>query len=114
MFFSLQTLYHRLHDFKKLAAELAEIGVRRLSPLAVDLGLSTPVPVIDHGENPAAHYYEHALDLAEKLFDGDLDQATYEEHLRYMGGIKAYPLFTIDKLVSTVIKHVSLDRCLFL
>lgn len=62
--------------------------------------------MIDQGVNPAEHYYEHALDLAEKLFDGDLDQTTYEEQLRYMGGTKAYPLFTIDKLISTVIKHV--------
>lgn len=46
------------------------------------------------------------LDLAEKLFDGDVDQQTYEEQLRFMVGIRSYPLFTIDKLVSTVIKHV--------
>lgn len=24
-----------------------------------------------------------------------------------MGGVKAYPLYTVDKLISTVIKHVS-------
>lgn len=101
-----QTLYHRLSDFKRLCAKQAADHKRRLSPLGVKLGLSTPVPIIDEGENPAEHYYEHALDLAEKLFDGDLDQQTYEEHLRYMGGVKAYPLFTIDKLIQTVIKHV--------
>lgn len=75
--------------------------------MAVELGLATPIPMIDGGENPAAHYYEHALDLAEKLFDGDVDQQTYEEYLRYMAGIEAFPLFTIDKLISSIIKHVS-------
>lgn len=102
-----QTIYHRLATFKELTAQLAaEHTHRRLNPLAVELGLTVPVPVIDEGDNPAERYYEHALDLAEKLFDGDIDQQTYEEQLRYMGGVKAYPLFTLDKLVSTVIKHV--------
>ena len=79
---------------------------RRLSPMAVELGLANPVPIIDNGDNPFRHYYEHALDLSEKLFDGEIDQPTYEEHLRYMVGIKAFPLFTIDKVIGTLIKHV--------
>lgn len=72
------------------------------------MGLSIPVPGIDGGpgENPAVHYYEHALELLEKLFEAEIDQSTYEEHLRYMGGIHVYPLFTIDKLISNLIKHV--------
>lgn len=74
--------------------------------MAVELGLTTPVAVIDHGPNPASQFYEHALDLAEKLFDAEIDQPTYEEHLRYMVGINAYPLYTVDKLISTIIKHV--------
>jgi len=101
-------MYHRLLSFKKLTTELAQTGShRRLSPLGPELGLSLPVGVVDTGDNPAEHYYEYALELAEKMFDGDVDQQTYEEQLRYMGGIRAYPLFTIDKLISTVIKHVS-------
>lgn len=104
----LQTLYHRLATFKETMTQLARAhDHHRLNPLAIELGLATTVPVIDGGQNPAEHYYEHALDLAEKLFDGEMDQQTYEEQLRYMGGIKAYPLYTVDKLISTVIKHVS-------
>jgi paired amphipathic helix protein Sin3a len=103
-----QTVYHRLATFKELTAQLAaEHSHRRLNPLAVELGLAIPAPVVDDGDNPAERYYEHALDLAEKLFDGDIDQQTYEEQLRYMGGVKAYPLYTVDKLISTIIKHVS-------
>ncbi|KAK4705607.1 paired amphipathic helix protein Sin3a, partial [Phenoliferia sp. Uapishka_3] len=100
------TLYHRLSDFKIEMNKLAVMHYQRLSPLAIDLGLTTPVPVIDAGDNPAEHYYAHTLDLSEKLFDGEISQADFEEHLRYMGGIHAYPLFTIDKLVSGVIKHI--------
>ncbi|GJN87300.1 hypothetical protein Rhopal_000248-T1 [Rhodotorula paludigena] len=101
-------IYHRLLAFKQLAADLAatESQSRRLNPLGVDLGLSQPVPTVDTGDSPAEHYYEHMLELAEKLFDGDIDQQTFEEQLRYMAGIRSYPLFTIDKLVSTVIKHI--------
>ncbi|GAA5841758.1 hypothetical protein JCM3766R1_005173 [Sporobolomyces carnicolor] len=103
----LHVMYHRLLSFKRLAAELAQAGDhRRLSPLGSELGLSLPVGVVDTGDNPAEHYYEYALELAEKLFDGDVDQQTYEEQLRYMGGIRSYPLFTLDKLISTVIKHI--------
>ncbi|GAA5907361.1 hypothetical protein JCM6882_002816 [Rhodosporidiobolus microsporus] len=103
----IHTIYHRLLAFKQLAAELANSHKhRRLSPLGVKLGLSTPVAAVDTGDNPAEHYYEHLLDLAEKLFDGDIDQQTYEEQLRYMAGIWSYPLFTLDKLTATVIKHI--------
>lgn len=103
-----QTLYHRLSDFKIEMSKLAALHYQRLSPLAVDLGLTVPVPVIDSllDDNPAEHYYAHALDLAEKLFDNEIPLPDFEEHLRYMGGIHAYPLFTIDKLVSGLIKHV--------
>ncbi|KAK4050893.1 hypothetical protein OIO90_004869 [Microbotryomycetes sp. JL221] len=104
----LHTIYYRLAMFKELMTELskAEKKRERLSPLAVELGLANPVSVIDEGDNAAEQYYEHMLDMTEKLFDGDIDQQTYEEQLRYMAGIKAYPLYTIDKLVHTVIKHV--------
>ncbi|KAI5481648.1 paired amphipathic helix protein Sin3a [Pseudohyphozyma bogoriensis] len=103
---TIHTLYHRLLAFKKLTLKLVEEKYQRLSTIGVELGLSGQVPGVDTGENPAEHYYEHMLDLAEKLFDGDIDQQNYEEQLRYMGGIHVYPLFTVDKLVSTVIKHI--------
>ena len=102
------TIYHRLAAFKDLARLLAEQPAhQRLNPLAVDLGLATPMSIIDDlDHNPAGQYYPHLLELAEKLFDGEIDQQTYEEQLRYMAGIKAYPLFTLDKLINAVVKHV--------
>ncbi|GAA6028090.1 hypothetical protein JCM8097_001866 [Rhodosporidiobolus ruineniae] len=112
----MHVIYHRLLAFKQLTAELATAAAssssasaaqhRRLSPLGVKLGLSNPVAAVDTGENPAEHYYDHLLDLAETLFDGDIDQKTCKEQLRYMAGIRAYPLFTLDKLAATVIKHI--------
>ncbi|KAG8896684.1 Transcriptional regulatory protein sin3 [Tulasnella sp. 408] len=35
-----------------------------------------------------------------------MDQATFEDHMRFMFGIRAYHLFTIDKVVGSVIKQV--------
>ncbi|KAM0754488.1 hypothetical protein T439DRAFT_296832 [Meredithblackwellia eburnea MCA 4105] len=99
-------LYQRLLDFKEQMNKLADENFHRLSPLAVEVGLATSIPIIDTGDNPASQYYAHALDLSEKLFDGEIPQPDFEESLRYMGGIHAYPLFTIDKLVSNIIKHI--------
>jgi paired amphipathic helix protein Sin3a len=85
-------------------------AIPRLSPLAVELGLATPLQIIDipvkEGNHPAAHYYAHMLELCEKMFDNELDAAQFEEYLRYMWGIKAFPLFTVDKLAAAIIKHV--------
>ncbi|KEI38647.1 uncharacterized protein L969DRAFT_94848 [Mixia osmundae IAM 14324] len=100
-------LYFRLTSLKQTAAALADAPKHeRLNPLAVDLGLATPVPQIDEGENPAVNFYGLLLECCERLFDGEIDQSTFEESLRYMWGIKAYLLFTVDKVVSGIIKQV--------
>ena len=111
-------LYHRLSTVKNAATELViqREQAPRLNPLAVELGLAQPLPIIDiptvEGVSPPSQYYDHSLDLCERLFDTDIDQNTFEEHLRYMWGTKAFPLFTIDKLVAALIKHVC-SRSLF-
>lgn len=51
-------------------------------------------------------FYEHTLDCCEQLFEGEIDQGTFEDQLRFMFGIRAYTLFTIDKVVASVIKQV--------
>jgi paired amphipathic helix protein Sin3a len=101
-------LYHRLHTLKALATEMAnaEKKFQRLSPLAADLGLAQQVPMVDMAENPPTQFYEHLLELCEKLFDGEIDQNMFEESLRYMWGVKAFPIFTVDKVISSMIKHV--------
>ena len=51
-------------------------------------------------------YYQAVLDLIDKFFDGDIDQTLFEEYTRYVFVTDAYLLFTIDKLVHTMIKQV--------
>ena len=53
-----------------------------------------------------SRYYDTLLDMCEKLFDGDVDQATYEESVRYMYGIEGYIVFTLDKVIGALIKVV--------
>lgn len=55
--------------------------------------------------------YGALLDLIDKFFDPDynIEQQTFEECCRYIFGTEAYILFTIDKLVSALIKQVCTD-----
>ena len=53
-------------------------------------------------------YYHALLDLIDLFFDGAVNQATFEECSRYIFGSKAYIMFTIDKLILLLTRHVSL------
>lgn len=77
--------------------------------MAIRLGLAEPDQAhfaVQAGDNPAEHYYAHLLNMAEKLFDGEVDVPTFEETLRVMFGTKAYVMFTLDKVVGAIIKQV--------
>lgn len=101
-------IYNRLLSLKQAAQSLAssERPYQRLNPLAVELGLAHPIPVVDGGPEAPAHFYDHLLDLCERWFDKEIDNATFEEHTRYMFGVKAYPMFCIDKIIPMMIKNV--------
>jgi paired amphipathic helix protein Sin3a len=108
MRFTRQILYSRLKTFKDLASGLSEnaAGYQPVNPMAKQLGLTDPAAaILEEGANPASHFYPHLLDQCEKLFDGEIDTPTFEETVRYMYGIRAYPAFTLDKVVAGVIKH---------
>ena len=101
-------MYSRLKTFKDIASSLSDTaaGYQPVNPLAKELGLTDPAAaILEEGSNPAAHFYPHLLDQCEKLFDGEIDTPTFEETVRYMYGIRAYPAFTLDKVVAGVVKH---------
>lgn len=111
-------LYNRLSTLKSVAgAQASDTPSSSLvNPLAVKLGLNDaggPSPALMEGANPAAHFYEHLLDLCEKLFDNEIDQAGFEENMRHMYGTKAYVSFTLDKLIAAIVKQVRF-ACIFL
>ena len=49
-------------------------------------------------ERPETHLYEYLLDSCEKLFEGEIDQSTFEENMRYLFGPKVnFPHFPLMK-----------------
>ncbi|PPQ77023.1 hypothetical protein CVT25_014839 [Psilocybe cyanescens] len=115
----LELLYSRLLMCYEIGAQYA---AQKHAPLlanrvAVDLGLDDPngpasvlKQTMDHLGKPAAEdaniVYMYLLMASEKLFDNELDQGTFEEHMRWFFGTKAYTLFTLDKSIIALIKQV--------
>ncbi|CCF52944.1 hypothetical protein NDA11_000980 [Ustilago hordei] len=126
----LQLLYSRLRKVKELGVQMSNKQPLRskINPLAIELGLqdggSGPAAVVGAAANASSlgpvaptneeagltlhpsRYYDTLLDMCEKLFDGDVDQSTYEESVRYMYGIDGYIVFTLDKVIGAMIKVV--------
>ncbi|GLB35790.1 putative histone deacetylase (HDAC) interacting [Lyophyllum shimeji] len=125
----LQLLYSRLLMCKEIGAQHAAEKHASLlaNRVAVELGLDEPngpsavleqtiEALGDRGASENANVvYMYLLNACEKLFDGDMDQATFEEHMRWFFGNKAYHLFTLDKLITALVKQVqtilSDNRC---
>ena len=108
-----QVIYSRLLLCKTHAAELAAAHTQPINPLAIELGLAEPdtqYMQIEAGSNPAQKYYGHLLGMSERLFEGDVEINTYEETMRIMFGTKAYVLFTLDKVISSIVKQVRIRR----
>ncbi|PHZ11183.1 uncharacterized protein RHIMIDRAFT_238626 [Rhizopus microsporus ATCC 52813] len=100
-----QMLYERLDRLKAMDDTMRKnpsMG-KRVNKVALDLGLySTRYDDIDLSKG----YYQAILELIDKFFDGDIDQTLFEEYTRYVFVTDAYLLFTIDKLVHTMIKQI--------
>jgi hypothetical protein len=109
-------LYSRLLTCKKYAQELSDAKTQPINPIAIDLGLADPALAnngIENGENPAQYYYGHLLSLAESLFEGTIDANQFEEYCRVMFRNKAYIMFTLDKVIASVVKQVNIcSQCL--
>jgi paired amphipathic helix protein Sin3a len=63
-------------------------------------------------------YYNAMLDVIDRFFEGEIDIATFEEGVRYIFGINAYIMFTIDRVIHSLIKQVHTKKiatfcCLF-
>lgn len=56
--------------------------------------------------NTATVVYDGMLELCEKFFGSEIDQAGFEDGIRTLFGNKAYHIFTIDKVLSSLVKTV--------
>ena len=63
---------------------------------------------------PVEHYYTHFLSLVKDLLDCNVEPAVYEDKLREMFGVNSYVAFTLDKLISNIVRQVSLLLLLLL
>lgn len=99
---------------KTMAAELAadNSGWHLANPVAVDLGYHDTIGpgntrLLTSGPNPAKTFYPFTLVCCEKLFANEMETAEFEDNLRFMYDIRAYIMFTLDKLVAATVKQVS-------
>ncbi|KAG0047678.1 Transcriptional regulatory protein sin3 [Gryganskiella cystojenkinii] len=104
-----QLVYSRLETIKLTAAELSRSSSDRkvTNPAAADLGLQDSRADVEADlKNGTGNYYAKLLALLGKLFEGEIDQQTFEESSRYIFATKAYIVFTLDKVIQALIKHV--------
>lgn len=59
-------------------------------------------------------YYSAFLEMVRNLLDGNMEASQYEDSLREMFTIHAYIAFTMDKLIQSIVRQVSLppSNCL--
>ena len=112
----LDTLYKRLLGIKELAPEAdKEIKSRVPTRFAQDLGL------LDHHLDDLGisikgdDSYAEALELCVKLIDNKIEQSAFEESLRNGFRNRAFKLFTVDRVIQSLMKHchtiVSDSKC---
>ncbi|ORY04818.1 hypothetical protein K493DRAFT_311208 [Basidiobolus meristosporus CBS 931.73] len=105
VFFRLyQLLYSRVESVKDKADKVPrKVPHSETKSVAGSLSLRHRVAVLGDMDYANADYYQEFLDLVDRLFDGEIDQQAYEEGMRYLFGIHAYVVFTIDKLIQTIV-----------
>ncbi|KAG2039287.1 hypothetical protein BDR03DRAFT_933269 [Suillus americanus] len=110
----LEVLYARLLFFKKLSARIAiepPKSASKAKSVATTLGMPSLVELaqLDDRTTHADHFYDLMLESCERLFDNEIEQYVFEEQMRYMFGVKdAYRIFTIDKVIGSLIKQVQI------
>ena len=103
-----QTVFHRLMMLKGSAAVVSSavahepITEQHVPSLSPSLTLVSPEGGL---VGNASVYYQRALGLCEKLFEGELDQGAFEEAVRRIYGTQGFMLYTLDKLLVQVVKN---------
>lgn len=99
---------------KTITADLAadNSGWHLANPIAVELGYHDTIGpgntrLLPSGPNPAKNFYSFTLACCERLFANEMEVVEFEDNIRFMYDIKAYIMFTIDKLVAAIVKQVS-------
>lgn len=103
----LRTIYERLLELKQMNKEVElEINSRRDVNFAKDLDLLAhqleEMGIQITGDNS----YRQVLELSTRLIEGEIEHQWFEETLRQAYRNRGFKLFTIDKVVQGLIKHM--------
>lgn len=102
-----QILYERLEEVKLMSVEAnEEIKSRKDVQFAKDLDLISHQLEDMNINITGDDSYAQVLALCKKLIDGSLEHQWFEESLRQGFRNKAYKLFTVDKVVQGLTKHM--------
>lgn len=104
----LTTLYKRLYEVKQMNETVGkELRARKSPQFAKDLNLiSHQLEEMGVEITGKSDCYQQVLELAAKLIEGEVEQQWVEEALRQGYRNKAYKLYTIDKVVQFMVKHM--------
>lgn len=104
----LRTIYERLQEVRNMNDEVAaEIRSRTVPQFAKDLNLiNHQLKDLNVEIDGTKNCYLQVLALAERLIEGDLEHQWFEEAVRQGYRNKAYKIYTIDKVVQAMVKHM--------
>ncbi|KAJ1657093.1 hypothetical protein IWQ61_003458 [Dispira simplex] len=102
------TIYNRLLQVKQAQKICSRWTVHDRSGLtpAGKLGLLYRPDVLADVELDKVDYFQIFLNLADRLFDGELDNASYEEAIRFLFRTYAHNVLTVDKVLQILTKHL--------
>lgn len=108
-----QLIYSRLAKMKELAQEIVKIPLQppqhfeKPNPSAVELGLQQRLSEEAAATLTTRNYYNLLLKALRRFFKNVYDQSEFEETVRAMFGTSSYLVFTMDKVVQTLIKQIT-------
>ncbi|KAL6942472.1 hypothetical protein ACO0QE_003647 [Hanseniaspora vineae] len=100
------TAYERLVAMKEIDAKVtSDVNGREDNEYVKDMTLSS-AQLADMGlDFKGTSAYKRLLELAEDLIDGKIEHQWFEESLRQAYRNKAFKLYTIDKVIQSIVKH---------
>lgn len=105
----IQKLYCRLKEVKELEQVVSQdIASQGNVDFAKDLGLYDRRLAEMGLEFEAKDCYGQLLSLSEKLIEGDVEHQWFEESIRQAYRNRAFKLYTVDKVVQGLVKHIHL------
>ena len=107
-FRAFQILYDRLAAVKATEDQIrADVERRKTVKVAHEINIMTHrVEDVFLDTSPTANYYSQILDMCEKVLEGELDTAGFEESLRNVNVQQGWKLFTIEKTCNSILKFI--------